>query len=87
MPIHVEFYGIVRKHAGVSSADVDADSLGEMFGELSRKFPQLQNNCIEHNRLKTGYLANINGRSFVTDGETRLTNGDSVLILSADAGG
>jgi sulfur-carrier protein len=87
MPIHVELFGIVRKHAGVSSIEVEAENLGEVLVELGRMLPQLQEVCLAQDQLKPGYLANINGRAFVTDTDTQLTDGDSVLILSADAGG
>jgi hypothetical protein len=37
--------------------------------------------------LKPGYLANVGGRSFITDPRHPLRPQDPVLILSADAGG
>ena len=49
--------------------------------------PPVAEICLDGDRLKPGYLASINGRVFVTDAATRLQDGDSVLILSADVGG
>ena len=87
MTVHVEFFGIPRQRAGVASVDVEADSLGEVVRQLAGRFPRLAKTCLESDRLKSGYTANINGRSFTTDPATPLNDGDSVLILSADAGG
>ena len=87
MPIHVELFGIPRTRAGVRCVDIEACNLQELFLELDRALPQLRDVCLEDGRLKPGYLANINGRTFVTDDQTPLSDGDSVLILSADAGG
>jgi molybdopterin converting factor small subunit len=37
--------------------------------------------------MQPSLVANLNGDQFVRDPRTRLKEGDSVLILSADAGG
>jgi len=42
---------------------------------------------IQRDRLHPAFVANLNGDRFVTDPETPLRTSDSVLILSADAGG
>jgi hypothetical protein len=36
-------------------------------------------------RLTSGHACNINGRDFVRDANTKIANGDRVLIVSADA--
>lgn len=87
MPIHVEFFGIVREKTGVAAIDVEAATLGEVFSELERRFPRLVPACLRDGRIQSGYLANIDGRSFTTDPSTVLEPGADVLILSADAGG
>jgi len=87
MPVHVEFFGLVRKRAGVERVDVEADSLGAALRQLAQDLPGLSDTCIEGNRLLPGYIANINGTAFVTDPATPMKSGDSLLILSADAGG
>ncbi|MEX2286472.1 MAG: MoaD/ThiS family protein [Planctomycetaceae bacterium] len=87
MTVHVEFYGIVRRRAGVAGIDVEAQTLGEVYSQLVARLPHLGEACIEKGRLKSGYLANINGRSFQSRAETSLEAGDTVLILSADVGG
>ena len=88
MPVHVELFGIPRQRAGLKELDVEANNLRSLFVELGRAIPQLVGVCLEDDgQLNPGYLANLNGRAFVTDTETRLDDGDSILILSADAGG
>ena len=87
MAIQVEFFGIPRSRAGVASATVGGDCLGDVLVALERDYPGLQGTCIEKGQLLPGFVANLSGNDFVTDPETRLSDGDAVLILSADAGG
>ena len=87
MPIQVELYGIPRHRAGVAGVEVEADLLGDVFAELGRLLPKLNDVCLDGNRLRGGFLANINGRAFVTDPATPLHAGDVVLVLSSDVGG
>lgn len=87
MPIHVEFYGIVRAKAGTASAVSNGTTLGEVLTDLARQFPELGRLCIEGDHFRTGFTANLDGQRFITSPETPLAQGDSVLILSLDAGG
>jgi molybdopterin converting factor small subunit len=87
MTITVEFFGIPRQRAGVAATTVQAAQLGEVLTRLERRFPQLAETCLTEGRLRPGYVANLNGERFVTDPTTPLKPGDSLLILSADAGG
>jgi molybdopterin converting factor small subunit len=87
MTVHVEFYGTVARRAGLSGLNVQADNLGEALAAIAVAVPQLQDACIAHGRLRSGYLASVNGRLFSTNPSTLLQPGDTVLILSADAGG
>jgi len=87
MTVRVEFYGIARRRSGVESLDVEAANLGELFAQVAERLPALSTTCFANGRLKDGYLANINGQQFASAVETPLDDGDTVLILSADAGG
>lgn len=90
MSIRVEFYGIPRSRAGVSSielAAVDNMRLGEVLAAIATRLPELAAECFDGPRLRAGYVANLGGERFVADPETQLLPGDSLLILSADAGG
>ncbi len=87
MSVRVEFYGIARKRAGVEFVDIDATSLGEVFDRLCDAMPEFAAACLLEGQLKSGFLANVNGRAFTTKRDTHLSENDAVLIVSADAGG
>ncbi len=87
MAVRVEFFGLARERAGVAEMEVEAKSVGAALRQVSNRLPQLQDVCLDGNRLRAGYLANINGRTFVSDPCTVLRAGDSLLILSSDVGG
>jgi molybdopterin converting factor small subunit len=82
----VEFLGVPRQRAGVSQMNVEAKTLGELFGTLSAEFPSLAD-VIAADRLHSSFVANLNGDRFISDPGTPLNQDDCVLILSADAGG
>lgn len=87
MTVRVEFFGIPRRRAGTAATDVDAGTLGEVFDQLATRLPRFAESCLDGGRLKAGYTASLNGRIFTTSRETALAPGDTVLILSSDAGG
>lgn len=87
MTVRVEFFGIPRQRAGTPRAEILGRTLGEVLRGTAEQFPALRGECLEDGRLRPGYLANLNGRQFVTDPDTPLADGDCILILSADAGG
>jgi molybdopterin converting factor small subunit len=84
--MHVEFLGVPRQRAGISSLEVKADTLGELLGTLATRIPPL-GELIAIDRLHSSVVANLNGDQFVSDPSTPLGESDRVLILSADAGG
>ena len=89
--IQIEFFGIPRQRAGVESATVEIDgtraSLGDVVERVASQFPTLAQECFDGRRLLPGFSANIDGNRFVTDPQTLLRDGSSLLIMSADAGG
>ena len=87
MSIVVELFGICRQRAGVASADVPGSCLGDVLEELATRYPRLAAECIDRRRLRAGYLANLGGQRFVSDPDTPLAAGDSLLLMSLDAGG
>jgi molybdopterin converting factor small subunit len=84
--MYVEFLGIPRERAGISEMEVEAETLGEVLGELSVSCPGLSD-LITPDGLHPSLAANLNGDEFVRSLDTRLAEGDRLLILSADAGG
>ncbi len=87
MRVTVELFGIPRARAGVSQTLANGSTLGEVFLDLAQRFPALGEACIQGGSLKAGYTANLRGEKFVTDPTTKLNDGDTILLLSIDAGG
>jgi len=84
--MRVELLGVPRERAGVAELELQAETLGQLLAALTRRFPSLAE-LITADRLQPFVVANLNGDRFVSDPRTPLREGDSVLILSADAGG
>jgi molybdopterin converting factor small subunit len=87
MTVTIELFGIPRSRAKIARTEVKAANLAEALAELATRFPELGESCIDGDRLRDGLIANLNGDRFVSDPQTPLADGDSLLILSADAGG
>lgn len=87
MQVIVELFGIPRSRAGVSQTVADGSTLGDVFADLARRFPALEETCIQGRNLRPGYTSNLRGDRFVTDPTTKLIEGDAILLLSLDAGG
>jgi molybdopterin converting factor small subunit len=91
MQVRIEFYGIVRQRTGTSCCDLETNDdslqLSEVLLRLEQQYPALAGDCLDHGQLLPGYLANLDGKQFVTDPDTPVSPGQSVLILSADIGG
>ena len=85
--VKVELFGIPRARAGVAQTVAVGHDLGDVLSDLSARFPDLAASCIDGRHLKPGFTVNLSGNRFVTEPETLLHDGDSVLILSLDAGG
>jgi molybdopterin converting factor small subunit len=84
--MHVELLGLPRERAGVAELELEADTLGQLLAALAARFPSFSE-LIAVDRLQPSLAANLNGDRFISDPGTRLRQSDSVLILSADAGG
>ncbi|MDP1796164.1 MAG: hypothetical protein Q8K78_01720 [Planctomycetaceae bacterium] len=65
----------------------EGQSLGDVFADLARRFPGLAETCIDGRHLRPGFTANISGNRFISAPETILNTGDTVMLLSLDAGG
>ena len=90
MEIRVEFFGIPRQRAGQSAAAISLTApatLATLLEELGQQFPGLEGECIERGALRPGYLVSIDGDRFISDPSEMIAEGNSVLILSAEAGG
>lgn len=87
----IELYGYPRLLAGRKAVMVTAASatLADLVVALGEACPQLVGQVISDDgqRLLDGYTFNVNGRQFVADANVRLVPGDTVLLLSSQAGG
>ncbi len=91
MAIRVEFFGTARTRAEVPETTVTPVDgklrLGEAIAILSARFPQLAGHCFTGNRMADGYAACVDGKLFVNDATCELRDGQTLLIMSSDAGG
>lgn len=89
MSIEVEFFGIPRLRAGVRRVTMSADQatqLSDLFARLHHECPGFAAACLDGNQLRDGFIASIEGEVF-TSQDVLVECGNSVLIMSADAGG
>jgi molybdopterin converting factor small subunit len=87
MHVAVEMFGIARARAGVARTTAQGRCLGDVLAELVARYPALADSCIDGRQLRPHCAANLGGQRFVSEPETPLCDGDTVLLLSADAGG
>jgi sulfur-carrier protein len=87
MQVAVELFGIARARAGVARTTAQGQCLGDVLAELGDRFPALAESCIDGRELRPSFLASVSGQRFVRAPETPLCEGDTVLLLSMDAGG
>lgn len=91
MAIRVEFFGIARQRAGVSelSLDLCRDSapLADVLSEVAARVRRFADEFVVDGRLHGSLTANLDGDRFIQDPATVIRDGQSLLILSADAGG
>jgi molybdopterin converting factor small subunit len=85
--IEIEFYGVPRLRAGTSRLRLEAASVGQALRELGRTCPALEDTVLRQGMVHEAYKLSLNGERFVTDPQTPLSEGDVLLILSADVGG
>ena len=88
----VELFSVARllaKTAKVSLALPQEATLSHVFSALAERLPVLVGPVItpDKNSLTSGNACNINGRDFVRDPGVKVRAGDSIFIISADAGG
>ena len=87
MPVNIEFFGIPRARAGVSTTSAEGNCLGEVLADLAKRFPPFAETCLDGRGLRPGFTANLDGQRFVTDPDTPVEDGDRLLFLSLDSGG
>jgi molybdopterin converting factor small subunit len=91
MPIRVEFYGLPRRRTDVPFCDVAVSqsrmTLAEVLRQLAGRYPALATDCVHDGALTSSCVANRGGHSFLRDPAAEIADGETLLLLSADAGG
>ncbi len=96
--ITIELFGMARISAGVSSLDLAIDThtrMDAMLGILAQECPALVGSALRvaddgNAAVADGYALNRNGLAFLppdADSTLRWSSGDSLLLLSNQAGG
>ncbi len=85
--VRIELYGVPRLRAGRRECQVEASSAREALAALEVECPQLSGTILANGWLLPAYRISLNGQSFVTDPATRLSDGDALVLVAADAGG
>ena len=88
----IELFGVARLVARTSEVVLTLPpgaTFAQLFEELANQLPALVGRVItaDRNALMDGYACSVNGREFVRIPDAAVNSGDSILILSADAGG
>ena len=88
----VELFGIARllaRTSAIALALPAGATFSDAFAALAEKLPALVGRVIsaDRTRLVDGYACNLNGLAFVRTPTAGVSPGDSLVILSADAGG
>jgi molybdopterin converting factor small subunit len=87
MHVTVELFGIPRARAGTAITSAVGETVGDVLADLAERFPRLAETCIDGRELRPGFIVNLSAERFVTSSATPLRAGDTVLLLSLDAGG
>jgi molybdopterin-guanine dinucleotide biosynthesis protein A len=89
----VELFGVARLKAKTARIPLTLSpgaTIGDALAAVVENIPTLLHTVIAPDRrsLLAGFSCNLNGTQFLpNDLQTRLQSGDSILILSSDAGG
>ena len=90
--VTVELFGNARLLAGRDLARLnvaDDCTLGDIAEAIGRLHPALVGTVVRKDRtgFLDSYTVNLNGVEFIDDQHQRLSEGDSLLIFSSQAGG
>jgi len=88
--VSVELFGVARMLTKTRSVSLDLHegaTLAQVFSALGEKLPALVGRVLNSGGLINGYSCNVNGLNFVRAPDVKVSSGDKIFILSADAGG
>ena len=92
MRVTVELFGSPRLICGQKTFALDMEgeaSLGVLIRELSLLCPELVGRIIKDDlsQIHDSYTFNLNGRKFIWENSVSLSEGDTVMLISSQAGG
>jgi|TARA_B100000700_G_scaffold67186_2_gene74316 hypothetical protein len=91
MKIKIEYYGIPRQRVGIASEMLvfDHEQMGikDIILTIARRHPEFQKHCMDGDEINKNFTVNLNGDKFYQVDDGFAQDGDSLLILSMDAGG
>jgi molybdopterin converting factor small subunit len=85
--VTIELFGVPRLRAGTARFTVEAATVGDALAALAGSAPSLGGLLTSGGAVNLAYRLCVNATRFVSDPATPLTDGDTLLILAADAGG
>jgi molybdopterin converting factor small subunit len=83
--VRVEFYGLARLRAGRAELLVDATTIDSALESADAACPELRSRT--DSGLSPEYRVSVGGRYFTDNPAEPLADGESLLVLGADAGG
>jgi sulfur-carrier protein len=83
--VRVEFYGLARLRAGRANLLVDATTIGSALASADAACHGLR--ARRDTGLSPEYRVSVGGRYFTDNLDDLLADGESLLVLGADAGG
>jgi molybdopterin converting factor small subunit len=91
MAVEVRLPTLLRPHAdGASSAFADGATVGEVFGELTSRYPGLAGQLVDDEgglHKFVNVYCNDDDIRYLEQLDTKVTDGDVISILPAVAGG
>ena len=85
--IKVELFEMARRIAGVAEIEVEGATLRDVLAAVRAAYPALDPDVIRGDILAPHWRAGLNGRDWIDDPDQVLSEGDTVLLISALAGG
>jgi molybdopterin converting factor small subunit len=83
--VRVEFYGLARLRAGRTELLVEAATIDTALAAADAACPPLRSR--RDNGMSPEYRISVGGRYFTDNPSEPLADGESLLVLGADAGG
>lgn len=87
MKVRFEFYGTARLRSGRDRFEARGATLGAALADLGRALPAVEGTIVENGGIGRHYRLSLNGRRFVSDPAERLQEGDTLIVMAAEAGG